>query len=78
MSRRARPQAATDIRTDAVAEGVELYATNCVVCHGATGEGMGAYPPLDNDGVPRDGCRNAAAHHRARPLQHGDGSLRRG
>lgn len=44
-------QATTDIRADAVAEGVELYAANCVVCHGATGEGMGAYPPLDNSGV---------------------------
>ena len=44
-------QAAADIRQVAVAEGVELYAANCVVCHGATGEGMGAYPPLDNAGV---------------------------
>ncbi len=33
------------------AEGLDLYATNCVVCHGAAGEGMAAYPALDNEGV---------------------------
>jgi mono/diheme cytochrome c family protein len=44
-------QAAEAIRIAAVAEGLDLYATNCVVCHGAAGEGMAAYPVLDNEGV---------------------------
>jgi mono/diheme cytochrome c family protein len=44
-------QAAETIRTAAVAEGLDLYATNCVACHGAAGEGMAAYPALDNEGV---------------------------
>ena len=44
-------QAAEEIRVDAVAEGLDLYATNCVACHGAAGEGMAAYPALDNKGV---------------------------
>lgn len=44
-------QAAEEIRIDAVAEGLDLYATNCVACHGAAGEGMAAYPALDNEGV---------------------------
>ncbi|HAJ38650.1 MAG TPA: hypothetical protein DCL15_23530, partial [Chloroflexi bacterium] len=44
-------QAAQDIRTAAVAEGLDLYATNCVACHGAAGEGIAAYPALDSEGV---------------------------
>ena len=44
-------QAAEAIRVAAVAEGLDLYATNCVACHGAAGEGMAAYPALDNEGV---------------------------
>ena len=44
-------QAADDIRVAAVEEGLDLYATNCVVCHGAGVEGMAAYPSLDNEGV---------------------------
>ncbi len=44
-------EAADDIRITAVAEGLDLYATNCVVCHGASGEGMAAYPSLDSEGV---------------------------
>lgn len=44
-------QAAEEIRVAAVAEGLDLYATNCVACHGAAGEGMAAYPALDNEGV---------------------------
>lgn len=46
-----RVQAAEEIRVAAVAEGLDLYATNCVACHGAAGEGIAAYPALDNDGV---------------------------
>ncbi|HHY58376.1 MAG TPA: c-type cytochrome [Chloroflexi bacterium] len=44
-------QAAEEIRATAVAEGLDLYATNCVACHGAAGEGIAAYPALDNEGV---------------------------
>jgi mono/diheme cytochrome c family protein len=44
-------QAAAAIELAAVAEGIELYAEQCVVCHGAAGEGIGAYPPLDHDGI---------------------------
>lgn len=44
-------QAAEEIRVAAVTEGLDLYATNCVACHGAAGEGMAAYPALDNEGV---------------------------
>jgi cbb3-type cytochrome c oxidase subunit III len=44
-------QAAEEIRVAAVVEGLDLYATNCVACHGAAGEGMAAYPVLDNEGV---------------------------
>lgn len=44
-------QAAEAIRVAAVAEGLDLYATNCVACHGAAGEGIAAYPVLDNEGV---------------------------
>jgi cbb3-type cytochrome c oxidase subunit III len=29
-----------------IAEGTDLYAENCVVCHGAAGEGLGSYPAL--------------------------------
>ena len=33
---------------DAPADGAKLYATNCAVCHQATGKGVpGAFPPLD-------------------------------
>jgi mono/diheme cytochrome c family protein len=44
-------QAGTDIRAPPSPKVVELYATNCVVCHGATGEGMGAYPAAGQQGV---------------------------
>lgn len=30
----------------AVTEGMDIYLENCVVCHGAAGEGVGAYPAL--------------------------------
>ncbi len=38
--------AAAELRTAMVAEGTDLYALNCVACHGANGEGIAAYPPL--------------------------------
>lgn len=31
----------------AIAEGTNLYLENCIVCHGASGEGIAAYPALD-------------------------------
>ena len=43
--------AAEQIRAAAISEGTDLYAQNCVACHGAAGEGLAAYPPLDSAGV---------------------------
>jgi mono/diheme cytochrome c family protein len=39
-------EAADSLHTAMVAEGTDLYAENCVACHGASGEGIAAYPPL--------------------------------
>ncbi len=39
-------EAAASLTAAMIAEGTELYAQNCVACHGATGEGLAAYPPL--------------------------------
>jgi cbb3-type cytochrome c oxidase subunit III len=36
---------------ESVRQGEVIYAENCVVCHGTTGEGISTYPNLDNDGV---------------------------
>ena len=38
--------ASASLYTAMVAEGTDLYAQNCVACHGASGEGIAAYPPL--------------------------------
>lgn len=43
--------AAETIRAAAIVEGMDLYASNCVACHGAAGEGLVAYPPLNSAGV---------------------------
>lgn len=43
--------AAENIRSAAVIEGTDLYVKNCITCHGATGEGVAAYPVLNSDGV---------------------------
>ncbi len=32
-------------------DAMTLYAQNCSVCHGLTGEGLGATPPLDSDAL---------------------------
>ena len=32
-------------------EAMTLYAENCAVCHGLSGEGIGSIPSLDNDGL---------------------------
>lgn len=39
------------LRETAVVEGTDLYAENCAVCHGAAGEGLGANPALNNEGI---------------------------
>jgi len=38
--------AAESLQMAMIAEGTDLYAQNCVACHGASGEGIAAYPPL--------------------------------
>ncbi|MBL8133120.1 MAG: c-type cytochrome [Anaerolineae bacterium] len=43
--------AAEDLHTALVVEGIDLYARNCVACHGANGEGIAAYPPLTTAGA---------------------------
>lgn len=40
-----------DLQTDAVVKATDLYAENCVVCHGAAGEGIGTTPPLNTDAI---------------------------
>lgn len=40
--------AVLDIQLD---EGMTLYAENCSVCHGLSGEGIGATPPLNSPGL---------------------------
>lgn len=39
-------QAAAEVQTIAITEATDIYAQNCVVCHGASGEGVGVYPAL--------------------------------
>ncbi|MEZ4667419.1 MAG: c-type cytochrome [Anaerolineae bacterium] len=47
VSEPARQAAASEsLNVKMVTEGTELYAKNCVACHGAYGEGVAAYPPL--------------------------------
>lgn len=36
---------------ESIAQGEITYAENCVICHGVSGEGISAYPSLNNDGV---------------------------
>lgn len=40
-----------DLQARAITEATDLYAQNCVVCHGAAGEGIGSFPALDSDGL---------------------------
>lgn len=44
-------EAAQEQRIEAVYTGVDLYAENCAICHGAAGEGLGATPPLAGIGM---------------------------
>lgn len=39
-------RAAAEIKAQAIADATDIYAQNCVVCHGASGEGVGTYPAL--------------------------------
>lgn len=39
------------LRQEFVSDAAVLYTANCAVCHGAAGEGIGAMPALDSDGL---------------------------
>ena len=40
-----------DLRVEAVTDGIDLYAENCAVCHGAAGEGLASVPALNTEAV---------------------------
>lgn len=40
-----------ELQTDAAIAATDLYAENCVVCHGAEGEGIGPTPPLNSEAI---------------------------
>ncbi len=40
-----------DLRQTFVAEGAVMYVDNCALCHGVSGEGIGAYPALNADAI---------------------------
>lgn len=40
-----------DYNRDSVVSAADMYAQNCVVCHGAAGEGIGDSPPLNTEAV---------------------------
>ncbi|MFN2187208.1 MAG: c-type cytochrome [Candidatus Promineifilaceae bacterium] len=44
-------QAQVDLRLEFVSDAAVMYVENCAVCHGASGEGIGAMPALDNPGL---------------------------
>ena len=44
-------EAKLDLRAEALTAAMPLYAENCVVCHGATGEGVGAFPSMDSEAL---------------------------
>ena len=43
--------AAEEYEAIAISEATDIYAENCVVCHGASGEGVGVYPALVDAGT---------------------------
>ena len=43
--------AEAELLTESIKQGQIVYAENCVVCHGADGQGISAYPGLANEGV---------------------------
>jgi mono/diheme cytochrome c family protein len=45
--------AQADLAQRYVAEGADMYVENCAACHGATGQGIGAMPALNNPGLAR-------------------------
>ncbi|RME72023.1 MAG: hypothetical protein D6784_14230, partial [Chloroflexi bacterium] len=44
-------QTQAELLADSIEQGEAIYAQNCVVCHSVDGQGIGAYPGLDNEGV---------------------------
>jgi mono/diheme cytochrome c family protein len=44
-----RQQALAEHQAFAIADATDLYANNCVQCHGAAGEGLGVYRALDQE-----------------------------
>lgn len=44
-------QSQADLRQEFVSDAAVLYVENCAICHGAEGEGIGAVPGLNNDGL---------------------------
>jgi mono/diheme cytochrome c family protein len=44
-------QAQANLRQEFVSDAAVIYVENCAVCHGAGGEGIGAIPSLNNDGL---------------------------
>ncbi len=44
-------QAGADLLDQQIAEGQIVYAENCAVCHNAAGQGLGANPALNTNGV---------------------------
>ena len=44
-------QTQADLRQEYVSDAAVIYVENCTICHGAEGEGIGAMPGLDNDGL---------------------------
>jgi mono/diheme cytochrome c family protein len=44
-------QSQADLRQAFVSDAAVLYTGNCAVCHGAAGEGIGATPALDTEGM---------------------------
>jgi len=44
-------QAQLDLRVAAVLDGMDRFAENCAICHGAAGEGLGATPALNSEAV---------------------------
>ena len=44
-------RAQENLLVESIEQGQVIYAENCVVCHGAAGAGISAYPALANQGV---------------------------
>jgi cbb3-type cytochrome c oxidase subunit III len=44
-------QAQAQLLAESIDQGQIIYAENCVVCHGLDGQGISAYPGLDNEGL---------------------------